>query len=115
MVDILSGVLSGAGYADKMYLDDAEGQGLPANVGHFFGALRIDAFRPVDEFKDTMDDLFRRLKATPKVDGQERIYIHGEKEFETAEERQREGVILHPAVVASLGTIAEETGVPIRL
>ena len=115
MVDILSGVLSGAGYADKMYLDDAEGRGLPANVGHFFGALRIDAFRPVDEFKATMDDLIRRLKATPKVAGQERVYIHGEKEFETAEERQRAGVILHPAVVASLRAIARETGVPISL
>jgi LDH2 family malate/lactate/ureidoglycolate dehydrogenase len=62
-----------------------------------------------------MDDLIRRLKATPKVAGQERVYIHGEKEFETAEERQREGISLHPAVVADLRAIAKETGVPIGL
>lgn len=115
MVDILSGVLSGAGYADTLYPRNSEGKGLPANVGHFFGALRIDAFRPVDEFKATMDDLVRRLKATPKVAGQERVYIHGEKEFETAEQRQRDGVILHPAVVADLRAIAKEHGIPIGL
>ena len=115
VVDILSGVLSGAGYADRMYLQDSEGKGLPANVGHFFGALRIDAFRPVDEFRATMDDLIHRMKATPKVAGQERVYIHGEKEFETAEERQREGVILHPAVVADLRATAKEHGIPIGL
>jgi LDH2 family malate/lactate/ureidoglycolate dehydrogenase len=112
MVDILSGVLPGAGYADRMYLTDDEGGGLPANVGHFFGAIRIDAFRPVEEFKATMDDLIRRLKATPKLAGEERIYIHGEKEFEAAAERQRSGVTLHPDTVASLRAYADEFGVP---
>jgi L-2-hydroxycarboxylate dehydrogenase (NAD+) len=115
MVDILSGVLSGAGYADRMYLHDASGQGLPANVGHFFGALRVDAFRPVDEFKSTMDDLICRLRTAPKADGQERIYVHGEKEFEAATERRRTGVILHPAVFADLRGFADEFGVPFHL
>ncbi len=114
-VDILSGVLSGAGYADTTYLSDSEGRGLPANVGHFFGALRVDAFRPVDEFKATMDDLIRRLKAAPKAAGQGRIYIHGEKEFEAAAERQRNGILLDPAVVADLSGFAEEFNVPFRL
>jgi L-2-hydroxycarboxylate dehydrogenase (NAD+) len=114
-VDILSGVLSGAGYADTTYLHDSEGKGLPANIGHFFGALRVDAFRPVDEFKATMDDLIRRLKAAPKAPGQGRIYIHGEKEFEAAAERQRHGILLEPAVVADLSRYADELGVPLRL
>jgi LDH2 family malate/lactate/ureidoglycolate dehydrogenase len=114
-VDILSGVLSGAGYADTTYLHDSDGKGLPANVGHFFGALQVDAFRPVDEFKATVDDLIRRLKAAPKAAGQRRIYIHGEKEFEAEEERQRNGVLLHPAVFAQLRGYADELGVPFRL
>jgi L-2-hydroxycarboxylate dehydrogenase (NAD+) len=114
-VDVLSGVLSGAGYADTTYLHDSDGKGLPANIGHFFGALRIDAFRPVDEFKATMDALIRRLKTAPKAAGQGRIYIHGEKEFEAAADRQRNGVILHPAVVADLREYARELGVPFRL
>ncbi len=111
MVDILSGVLPGAGYANNIYLKDKDGRAQPANVGHFFGALRVDGFRPVDEFKATMDDLIRRLTATPKAVDRERIYIHGEKEYEIADDRRRNGVILHPKVVADLKAMAEEFGV----
>ena len=111
MVDVLSGVLPGAGYATNIYPKTPEGKPLPANVGHFFGALRVDAFRPLEEFKATMDDIIRRLKNAPKAKGHDRIYIHGEKEFEMADERRAHGIPLHPKVVADLKKIAEETGV----
>ena len=108
MVDILAGVLPGAGYANNIYLKDEQNKPKPANVGHFFGALRVDAFRPAAEFKANMDDIIVRLKNTPKALNQERIYIHGEKEFELAEERQRNGVLLHPKVEADLKAMASE-------
>ena len=57
--------------------------------GHFFGAIRIDTFRPVSEFKRDMDRLIRELKSTPPIEGQERVYVAGEIEFETADERGR--------------------------
>jgi LDH2 family malate/lactate/ureidoglycolate dehydrogenase len=110
LVDVLCGVLPGAGYANNIYPKTPDGKPLPANVGHFFGALRVDAFRPLDEFKATLDDIIRRLKNTPKAAGAERIYIHGEKEYEMTQERQANGVILHPKVVADLQAIAKETG-----
>jgi len=115
MVDVLAGVLPGAGYTNNIYLKDEDGKPRPANVGHFFGALRVDGFRPVDEFKATMDDAIRRLKTTPKAVGQERIYIHGEKEYEIADDRQVNGVILHPKVVADLKAMAGEFGVEYNL
>jgi L-2-hydroxycarboxylate dehydrogenase (NAD+) len=111
LVDILCGVLPGAGYANTIYPRSPEGEPLPANVGHFFGALRVDAFRPLDEFKATMDDLIQRLKNTPKADGHERIYIHGEKEFEIEQECEVNGVSLHPKVVAEMKAIAKELSV----
>jgi len=111
LVDIFCGVLPGAGYADTIYPKTPEGKPLPANVGHFFGALRIDGFRPPEEFKATMDDIIQRLKDSPKAEGQQRIYIHGEKEFEMAEERTVKGIPLHPKVVADLRDIAEELGI----
>ncbi|MGQ9715471.1 MAG: Ldh family oxidoreductase, partial [Anaerolineae bacterium] len=114
LVDILSGVLSGAGYADTLYPKAPDGRPLPANVGHFLGALRVDAFRPLDEFRHTMDDLIRRLKGSPKAEGQTRIYIHGEKEFEAKEECLRNGIPLGPKVVESLQGIARELGVPLE-
>jgi LDH2 family malate/lactate/ureidoglycolate dehydrogenase len=110
LVDLLCGVLPGAGYANTIYPKTPEGKPLPANVGHFFGALRVDGFRPLDEFKATMDDIIRRLKGSPKAEGEQRIYIHGEKEFEMEDERKVKGVVLHPKVVADLQAIADEFG-----
>jgi len=105
VVDILCGVLAGAAYGPLTY------SGPTPNLGHLFGALRVDLFRPLDEFKADMDDLIRRLKASAKAPGQDHIYIHGEKEFEEAERRRREGIPLHPAVVDSLREIGEELGI----
>jgi len=111
LVDVLCGVLPGAGYANTIYPKTPEGQPLPADVGHFFGALRIDGFRPVEAFQATMDDIIARLKDTPRTEGQERIYIHGEKEYEEAERRQAEGIPLVRKVYDDLQAIAGETGV----
>jgi len=111
LVDILCGVLPGAGYADTIYPKTPEGKPLPANVGHFFGALRVDGFRPLDEFRAAMDDIIRRIKASPKAEGKQRIYIHGEKEFEAAEKRMVQGIPLSPKVAADLKAIAQEIGV----
>jgi LDH2 family malate/lactate/ureidoglycolate dehydrogenase len=111
LVDVLCGVLPGAGYVNTIYPKTPDGKPLPANVGHFFGALRVDAFRPLEEFKETMDDIVRRLKSSPKAGSQDRIYIHGEKEYEMEEECQVKGVILHSKVVADLKAIADEVGV----
>jgi L-2-hydroxycarboxylate dehydrogenase (NAD+) len=115
LVDILCGVLPGAAYANLVYPRDQEGNPLPSAIGHFFGAWRVDAFRPVEDFKAAMDDLQRRLKKAPKAEGQDRIYIHGEKEYEEAGLNARDGVRLNPKVVAELRAISEELGVAYEL
>lgn len=110
-VDVFCAVLSGAAYASLVYPRTPDGKPLPADLGHFFGAWRVDAFRPVDEFKASMDDLQRQLKNAPKAEGQDRIYIHGEKEYEKEELYARQGVPLGPKVVADLKSIARELDV----
>ncbi len=115
LVDILSGVLSGSGNTNLLYPKTPEGKPLPSLVGHFFGALRIDFFRPVEEFKRDMDDLIRRLKKSAKVEGQDRIFIHGEKEFELEEKYRKEGIPLYFKVYEDLETIASEVGVLFNL
>lgn len=115
LVDVFCAVLSGAAYADLVYPKSADGKPLPANLGHFFGAWRIEAFRPAAEFKAAMDDLQRRLKGSPKAEGQNRIYIHGEKEFENAERNLKEGLAVNPKVVADLRALAAELSVKFDL
>ena len=112
LVDLLSGVLSGAAFG--------QGVGFPskarsADVGHFFAAIKIENFRPVDFFKEDMDDYIRSLKAAPKLPGQDRIYIHGEKEFENVEKYMQEGIPLLAEVVDLLKSAGDAAGVPFDL
>jgi L-2-hydroxycarboxylate dehydrogenase (NAD+) len=110
-VEIFSALLSGALYANRVYPKTKDGKPLPSGIGHFFGAMRIDAFRPKDEFKHDMDDLIHRLKDAPKTNGATRIFIHGEKEFETAEKLAELGIPLNRKVVEDLRSIAEQLGI----
>jgi LDH2 family malate/lactate/ureidoglycolate dehydrogenase len=103
MVDILVGVLSGMGHSVKVKR---------LTAGHFFGALRIDAFRDVDEFKAEMDEMIRDLHNTARAEGVNHIYVAGEKEFLAEQENRRLGVPLHPKVVHRLKQISEEFAIP---
>jgi L-2-hydroxycarboxylate dehydrogenase (NAD+) len=111
LVEILSAVLPGAAFLTSVYPRDAAGHPLPANLGHFFGAWRVDAFRPLEEFKADMDELIRQLKEAPRAEGAARVWIHGEKEAEAAERRHTEGLPLNPKVEAGLRQIAADLGV----
>jgi LDH2 family malate/lactate/ureidoglycolate dehydrogenase len=77
--------------------------------------MRLDAFRDPDEFKQDMDALFQQLKSAEKATGQDRIYIHGEKEFELSEKYKKEGIPLLEDVVKSLQAAGEAVGVPFDL
>ena len=112
MVDIFSGVLSGAAFGENV---GNAAQDKRCNVGHFFGAIRIDAFRDPQEFKADMDTLLSQLRQAPKAAGEERIYIHGEKEFEKAELAAKEGVNLSEATVKTLIEVGKTDGVPFEL
>ena len=106
LVEILCGVLTGTVTALNADQDPR---------GHFFGAIRVDAFRPVAEFKQDMDRLIRELKSTPPIEGQKRVYVAGEIEFETAEERAERGIPLLPSVLKGLREVSEQLGVPYNL
>ncbi len=107
-VEVFSALLSGAACSDLSYQRDDKGHPLPPNIGHFFAAIRIDGFRPLPEFRRDMDALIHRIKNSRRTHGSSRIYIHGEKEYETTERRRREGIPLNHKVVASIRNIAKE-------
>lgn len=108
LVEILSAVLPGAAFLTSVYPKDADGKPLPANLGHFFGAWRLDAFRPAGEFKADMDNFIRELKDGNLAQDASRIYVHGEKEYEEADRRSANGIPLEAKVEASLKQIATD-------
>ncbi len=102
VVEILCGVLSGTLTALNTDQDPR---------GHFFAAIRLDRFRPVNEFKRDMDRLIRGLKSTPLIEGESRVYVAGEIEFETAAERSERGIPLLPSVLKGLRDVGAQLGV----
>lgn len=109
-VDIFSAVLSGANYGPwvppfvSFLAPPADPVG--SGIGHFFGAMRIDAFRPADEFKRHMDNWINRFRSAKPVEGQSRVLIPGDPEREMAEERLKIGIPLNEKVVADLNNLA---------
>jgi L-2-hydroxycarboxylate dehydrogenase (NAD+) len=118
VVDIFSAVLSGANYGPWVppfvaFLQpppDPVGQG----IGHFFGAMRIDAFRPADEFKDHMDNWISRFRKARTVQGKERVLIPGDPEREMEQLRRVNGIPLNPKVVDDLVSLGERMSVPFK-
>ncbi|MDL5050217.1 Ldh family oxidoreductase [Oscillatoria amoena NRMC-F 0135] len=112
VVDILSAVLSGANYGPWVppfvaFLQppsDPVGTG----IGHFLGAMRIDAFRPAEEFKHHMDNWIARFRSARSVPDQPRVLIHGDPEREMTASRLKEGLQLNPNVERDLQEIAKK-------
>jgi LDH2 family malate/lactate/ureidoglycolate dehydrogenase len=115
IVDIFSAVLSGANYGPWVPPFPAYvpmPTGMPGKgIGHFFGAMRIDAFRPAEDFKFHMDKWIRRFRAATPVPGEEKVLIPGDPEREMESERRVAGIPLHEDVVADLKALAEKLGV----
>ena len=115
MVATLCAVLSG-GWDDGHEEDAAAFNGYKqSGDSHFFGAIRIDAFRSVDGFKRGMDAMIQALHAAPKEAGQDRIYVAGEIEHETEQQRSRDGIPLTTVTVADLREVAQKYGVGLEL
>lgn len=71
---------------------DREGNRVPYNLGHFFLAIDVEAFCPLEEFKKTTGDICRALRDSKLAPKQERIYTAGEKEYESTKKVLKEGV-----------------------
>ena len=114
-VDIFSAVLSGANYGPWIppfvsFLAppaDPVGEG----IGHFFGAMRVDAFRPAKEFKHHMDTWIARFRSAKTIEGQPRVIIPGDPERECEAERRRNGIPLEASVRKDLEILGIKLGV----
>lgn len=100
MVDVLCGALSGNGAGFMLTV--------PRSCSQYFQAIRIDAFRPADEFKRDMDLALRYLRELPPSEGHERVYYAGLQEAEMREKRLKDGIPLPQHTVGALRDLASE-------
>ena len=107
-IELLGPVL--AGDTASPFMRRVPGEPEPS-IAHFFGAIRVDAFRPADEFKRDVDRVLAHIKASPKEPNQDRIFVAGEKEYDMLQERSTRGIRLHEKVIGDLAQLADELGV----
>jgi LDH2 family malate/lactate/ureidoglycolate dehydrogenase len=81
-------------------------------IGHFFGALRIDAFIDPDEFKSQIDDWIQTFRSTKPQPGSPGVMIPGDPERQAEQLRLKEGIPLILPVVQELQDISRQTGIP---
>jgi LDH2 family malate/lactate/ureidoglycolate dehydrogenase len=115
IVDIFSAVLSGGSYGPwappfPAYIplpQNMPGQGL----GHFFGAMRIDAFRPAQDFKSNMDNWITRFRNATPIDPAQKVLIPGDPEREAHETRMQMGIPVVDPVVLDLKEVGARFGI----
>lgn len=115
VVDIFSALLSGANYAPWVppfpaYVPmpvQQPGKG----IGHFLGAMRIDAFRPAEDFKNSMDHWIQGFRSAKTIAGYDKVLIPGDPEREMEIERKENGIDLLDVVVADLRSLADKLAV----
>jgi LDH2 family malate/lactate/ureidoglycolate dehydrogenase len=107
MVEILCGLLTGLGFG-------VEPSGRH-NDGCFMAVFKVDAFRPLAEFKREVAEFARYLKATPASQGSPGVYYPGEIEHLNEQARRKSGIDVEDATWAKLRALAGQYGLVTEL
>ncbi len=119
VVDIFSAVLSGANFGPYVppsvaylpVLEKKVGEG----TGHFFGAMRIDAFQEASAFKAKMDEWIHTFKNATPAKGHDEVFVPGELERKKEEKIRKEGINVILPIATEMKVIADELGVPFEI
>jgi LDH2 family malate/lactate/ureidoglycolate dehydrogenase len=110
IVEILSASLQTGAFLHGLTGFDKNGNRQPFKVGHFFMAIKIEAFVDLDQFKATTGEILRELRNSKRAPGQDRIYTAGEKEFEMEDKVREQGVAVNPNLQKEIKLMQQELG-----
>ena len=94
MVEMFSGILTGLGFG----LDPQA----PHNDGCFIAVFKVEAFRPLAEFKKEVSEFARFIKDTPPAQGFSEVLYPGEIEWRTEQRRRQEGISIEDETWAQI-------------
>ena len=114
MIDILAGVLSGAGHGPHLgpLWNNSETY---QDLGFFLLAINIASFRNVEEFKGNIDQMIDEIKASKKAPNTDEILVPGEIEFRNEQYNRRHGIVVGPGVLRDLEALLREFELDIDL
>jgi LDH2 family malate/lactate/ureidoglycolate dehydrogenase len=109
IMGILSSMLSGAAYGTE--LGDMESGPQAGMDGQFLMALNITAFVDLAEFKSRVDAAIREIKSGRRAAGVDRLWVAGEKEFESRARNRMHGIPLNEVTLLDIATTARSLGI----
>ncbi|MBR0313124.1 MAG: Ldh family oxidoreductase [Oscillospiraceae bacterium] len=112
MVEVLSGILSGAGTAT--HLHDLYEFDAPQGVGHFLGAIDVSHFLDSDAFRAGVSAMAGEIKGLKRAEGIDEILLPGERSARNAKQKARDGIDVPEAVCAELSALGEPYGMKLE-
>ena len=110
MVEILSASLQSGAFSYGLTGVGPDGKSQPFRIGHFFLAINIEFFVPLDEFKHTTGEILRGLRNSTRAPGEDRIYTAGEKEYEMSKLTAARGIELNENLQKDIKFLQEDLG-----
>ncbi|TET29974.1 Ldh family oxidoreductase [Candidatus Aerophobetes bacterium] len=114
MMEILSGVLTGAGMLGQIPLWFKEIRS-PLDVGHCFGAIDIESFMDLKDFKERLNWVIQEVKSSPLAEGSKGVFVPGEIESKIEEERRKKGIPISEGVWQDLKKMSEVYKEPLEI
>ena len=105
LCEIATAILSGGTTSNYIYKTPGR-----ANIAHCFIALDHGMFGNKEEIEANLSKYLQEIRESAKAEGQDRIYIHGEKEAESEAKVLANGVYLNDKTYEEMKMIAEYTG-----
>ena len=105
LCEIATAILSGGTTSNYIYKTPGR-----ANIAHCFIALDHGMFGDKKEIEAAFSKYLQEIRDSAKAEGQDRIFIHGEKEAEAKARVLAEGVYLNDKTYDEMKMIAEYTG-----
>jgi LDH2 family malate/lactate/ureidoglycolate dehydrogenase len=106
MLEILNGVLTGAGMLSQMTSWSKYPQN-PTNIGHCFTAIDITSFMNIKEFNQRLEWFVGEIKSSPLMEGSRGVFMPGEIELNIEKERRDKGIPISKKVWSELLEIAK--------
>lgn len=110
IVEILSASLQCGSFLYGLTGINPDGGKQPNKLGHFFMAIDIEHFVPIEDFKATTGAILRDLRAATRAPGCSRVYTAGEKEFENEKRIRQQGVPVVPNLQKEIKLMQRELG-----
>jgi L-2-hydroxycarboxylate dehydrogenase (NAD+) len=111
IVEILSASLSGGVFMKDLLGFAPDGSRRPYMLGHFFLAIDIEHFIPLETSRRITGSIMRSLQASRKAPGHDRIYVAGEKEHEMLEIVRQAGIPVNANLRSELQTMRDALGI----